>query len=126
MKILSAPVSTATPQQLFMAHAHLMMAFVLNILVNITGMYVGYMQIPVFLVYLLVGASLCTSLYMIYAHFMAGRRIGFDVILVVLALILGFYVPILALVLVVSAEARLIILLKKHGYGIGLFAPRKL
>jgi hypothetical protein len=119
MGLMTQPQPTATPQQLAEALQYLLRAFLFAVLVGIA--HEAYHPLwPMVFDTVVIGASvlLCTALYI------AARRLGFSQAKTLIAIALSLFIPILGLILVVSASIRLSRQLKTHGWRVGLFGAR--
>jgi hypothetical protein len=126
MDISKSPETTASAPLLAQAHRHLTIAFFLNILLNIAtyAEEQAAIQISLELSFVLVVASLIASIYMCVALYIAATRLGFGKMLVILSMILTIFIPLLGLILVVSADIRLAKALKAKGWNVGLLGAK--
>lgn len=123
MNISHTLVSRASDTQLQQAQWHLTVSFLANIAVNIINMHIS--SAPGILVYLFAYASYCTGLYVVGSIYLSAYRIGFRHLWIVLALLAGFFFPILALILFLAGEVLLYGLLRERGHAGIPFGKRK-
>ena len=117
MKIVTKPKTTASAEQLAEAHRHLIAAFVINVLFAILA--IGPLDLPTLIVFLLFILSIAGRIYMCVALYKAAQRIGFSMTTIVISLILSFFISLLGLILIISADIRLSKLLKAKGWKVG-------
>ena len=118
MKIVTKPKTTASAEQLAQVHRHLIAAFVINVL--FTMLAIEPLDLPTLTVLLLFMLSIAARIYMCVALYRAAQRIGFGMTTIVISLILSFFIPLLGLILIISADIRLSKLLKAKGWKVGL------
>lgn len=124
MKISSQLHGTAAPQVLARWHRHLIISFALCFFLNMMGFLLEQIGADPLFLWMVAVPSFCASVYLLTSLYCAARKLGFSNLTVILAIILSYFVSLLGLVLVISADVRITKLLKARGWKVGLFGAQ--
>jgi len=131
---MKTPETLFTPEQLAQAHRYLIAAFsfymplavavfILDRLEQAWWEQGKFILFPALLPLLSIAATV-GSILLLIALYIAARRMGFSIIMSIAAIILSFFIDILFVILVVSADLRISKQLKAKGWKVGLLGAK--